>query len=139
MGGTDLRASAPLLALCLATGFQIAFALQSKCLITPPVNQHCSWWFKGQGLTFLSCLSAIEASSDHTFQVFCIAANPVSIPPVAGWIEIFLPALNSSLHTQNTGWIYPGTRTVMEPSESLRVLSEAWASQGRVVSWLEGS
>lgn len=137
MGGTDLCASAPLLALCLATGFQSAFALQSECLIAPPVNQHCSWCFKGWGLTFLPCLSATKVSSDHAFHVFCRAA--VSMPPVAGWTEIFLPALDSSLHRQNTGWIYPGTKAVMEFSESLHVLSEAWASQGRVVGSKEFS
>lgn len=46
-GHADHGASAPPLPLCLATGFQTAFAPQSECLVAPPVNQYCSCCFKG--------------------------------------------------------------------------------------------
>lgn len=141
-GHADQGASAPLLPLCLAIGFQTAFALQSECLIAPPVNHYCFCCFEEWGLRFSSCLPATQTSLDHAFQILHVAGNPVNTSPVTvtGGTEIFLPAL---LIPHSTGAIlagsYPGTRIVIEPSESFHVLSEAWASQGHVVILVEGS
>lgn len=88
-GHADQHAPAPLLPLCLATGFQTAFAVQSECLTAPPIKQYCSCCFKGWGLTSHPVSLLLSKLRSH-FQIPSTAANPVNISPVAGWTSFSL-------------------------------------------------